>query len=93
MAGGSSVASPRGTPANPPNMVVTDSHTPRRSQMMKRNRYEGDVDEETGVRQGVGTLWFVKGHVYTGEFKDGKQHGKGTYVFASGAKYEGEQWL
>ena len=27
---------------------------------------------------------------YQGEWKDGKQHGQGTYTFASGSKYQGE---
>ncbi|MDP6250197.1 MAG: hypothetical protein QGH26_05240 [Candidatus Pacebacteria bacterium] len=27
---------------------------------------------------------------YVGEFKDGKQHGQGTYTHASGKKYVGE---
>jgi len=30
------------------------------------------------------------GKKYVGEFKDGKEHGKGTYTYPDGVKYEGE---
>ena len=28
--------------------------------------------------------------MYVGKFKDGKEHGQGTYTFHDGKKYEGE---
>jgi len=28
--------------------------------------------------------------VYVGEFKDGKEHGQGTYIWSDGRKYVGE---
>lgn len=33
-----------------------------------------------------------QGHIYVGEFKDGKAHGQGTYTWPNGNKYVGE-WL
>ena len=31
-----------------------------------------------------------QGHIYAGEFKDGKAHGQGTYTWPNGNKYVGE---
>ena len=39
---------------------------------------------------GQGTLTFVSGDKYVGEFKDNKKNGQGTYTFANGDKYVGE---
>ena len=39
---------------------------------------------------GRGEYIFANGAIYTGEWKDSKQHGQGTYSFASGAEYVGE---
>jgi hypothetical protein len=36
-----------------------------------------------------GTLTFVDGRVYTGSFKDGKNHGEGTLASADGEVYSG----
>ncbi len=38
----------------------------------------------------LGTVTFLYGYKYEGEWKDNKRHGKGTYTFLDGAKYEGE---
>jgi hypothetical protein len=35
-------------------------------------------------------LTFKEGGEYTGEFKDGLSHGKGTFVFADGVVYDGQ---
>ena len=50
-----------------------------------------------GKVEGRGTLegrYLVNGEwkaeKYEGEMKDGKQHGRGVYVYASGASYDGE---
>ena len=40
--------------------------------------------------EGSGTVRFVGGAVYEGEWKEGKQHGNGKHVFATGDVYEGE---
>jgi len=32
----------------------------------------------------------VNGNKYVGEYKDGKEHGHGTYTYANGEKYVGE---
>jgi len=49
---------------------------------------EGDCDD------GFGTYVYDDGSIYTGEFKNGKRHGKGRMKWASGARkgeeYEGE---
>ena len=37
-----------------------------------------------------GTRTYSNGDQYTGEFKDGEQHGQGTYTYANGTKYDGE---
>ena len=38
----------------------------------------------------TGTRMWASGDVYEGDFKDGKQHGKGKYTLASGDVYEGD---
>ena len=35
-----------------------------------------------------GTLTFDSGEKYVGEWKDGKKHGKGTYIYTNGEKEE-----
>ena len=37
----------------------------------------------------VSTRLYEDGSKYVGEFKDGKQHGQGTYTYANGDKYVG----
>ncbi|MCP5503364.1 MAG: hypothetical protein H7A25_25925 [Leptospiraceae bacterium] len=49
----------------------------------KRNCVQGDC------KNGRGILEFTKGLRYTGEFKDGLQHGFGTFADAKGNRYEG----
>jgi hypothetical protein len=43
------------------------------------------------VRHGKGTLTFVSGNVYQGEFKSGHKHGYGTFT-GDGFIYQGD-WL
>jgi hypothetical protein len=38
----------------------------------------------------IKTVTYESGNVYTGEFKDGKKHGKGEYTYTNGDKYVGE---
>jgi hypothetical protein len=40
-------------------------------------------------KNGNGTLRYVGGNEYSGDFKDGLPHGNGVMKYASGAKYEG----
>jgi len=51
-------------------------------------------DCASGLAQGHGTLqWFhdgKSGERDEGEFKDGKQHGRGVRVFTNGSRYEGD---
>ena len=35
-------------------------------------------------------ILLANGDKYVGEYKDGKQHGQGTYTYANGDKYVGE---
>jgi len=46
------------------------------------------------LKNGQGTLTYGKGKSeggkYVGEWKDGKQHGHGTYTYSNGNKYVGE---
>ena len=41
-------------------------------------------------RTGVGTFRFTNGDEYSGNWSNGKPHGKGVYSFASGERYDGE---
>ena len=43
-----------------------------------------------GKKHGQGTLTYLNGEKYVGEFEDGKKHGQGTYTFSDGRKYVGE---
>ena len=45
--------------------------------------YEGDVDG--GVPHGVGTMQYLNGSQYTGEWQQGKRHGVGVFLFGPGA--------
>ena len=46
----------------------------------------------TLLAQDVQTKQYDTGGVYTGEFKDGKQHGEGKYTLPNGYEYEGD-WV
>lgn len=37
-----------------------------------------------GIKQGFGTYKFHDGKIYEGEWKNGKQHGKGKIIFTNG---------
>jgi hypothetical protein len=66
----------------------------------KNQTYNGQW--ENGIQHGVGEHnWYLARidntqyalrNTYYGDFKYGKRHGKGTFIYASGAKYEGE-WM
>ena len=46
--------------------------------------YFGQYDwdrNEAGERHGSGRAVLPNGHVYTGEYQNGKKHGEGTYKF------------
>jgi hypothetical protein len=49
----------------------------------------GGALAQTGA---VATKEYDSGAVYTGEFRDGKQHGQGTYTTPDGYEYTGE-WV
>jgi len=53
--------------------------------------YVGGLDAK-GRRHGRGAMVFKDG-TYEGEWRHGKQHGNGTYVWSSGSRYEGTQPL
>ena len=46
--------------------------------------------EHLTVQHGMGTINFVDGSIYVGEFKDGKMHGKGVFTWSDGDTYDGE---
>ena len=48
--------------------------------------YKGQV--ENGKPHGLGILTYIYGNNYVGEFKDGREHGQGTYTGA-GTRYVG----
>ncbi|MBN2039416.1 MAG: hypothetical protein JW864_05205, partial [Spirochaetes bacterium] len=56
------------------------------------NRDTGCIDGD--CKDGYGTFIYDDGSAYTGEFKNGKRHGKGKMTWASGSMkgetYEGE---
>lgn len=52
--------------------------------------YIGEIDHETGKKNGQGKLTLSNGDSYEGEFKQDLFHGYGVYIDnASGSKYEG----
>lgn len=56
-------------------------------------RYNGEWKED--FIDGEGVLWYNNLEMYTGSFKRGKRHGKGTFVNQDedeGFKYEGD-WV
>ncbi|PNW87874.1 hypothetical protein CHLRE_01g005450v5 [Chlamydomonas reinhardtii] len=55
------------------------------------DKFEGTM--EHGVRTGKGTYtWGVSGAVYTGDYVNGKKHGKGKMVYPDKGVYEGD-WV
>ena len=42
--------------------------------------YDGELDN-TGRMNGRGTMYYMNGHIYTGEWKYGVRHGHGVYRF------------
>lgn len=51
--------------------------------------YRGNLDA-SGNRHGQGICYFQNGDVYFGEWNNDVFNGKGTYIFASGERYEGD---
>ena len=49
------------------------------------SKYVGDVENMKPNGQGTMTLFMMVGK-YEGKWKDGKQHGQGTYIFSDGKK-------
>jgi hypothetical protein len=37
----------------------------------------------------IGAYYYTNGNLYTGEWKDDKMYGRGTYVFINGSKFTG----
>ena len=58
------------------------------------SKYVGEFSNYTKfdehIPNGLGTVMFVKGDKYVGNFKNGKRYWKGTYTYANGKKYIGE---
>ncbi len=46
------------------------------------DRYEGTW--KMGLKDGTGQDRFASGDAYSGEYLDGKPHGKGTYTWSTG---------
>ena len=58
-------------------------------------RYEGEIKREyilfgDYILEGLGSLFFLNGEKYVGEWKDGVMNGQGTYTYPDGGKYVGE---
>ena len=59
-------------------------------------RYEDGIESERNEGHFVGgklngyAVWTRQGHRYEGGFVDHKFHGRGLYIWPSGARYEGE---
>ena len=51
--------------------------------------YEGDLGEDGTTREGWGTLKYVWGDVYTGQFKGGQLCGYGSMTYADGKTHAG----
>lgn len=51
--------------------------------------YYGETKEGTNLMEGRGTICFVDGQMYSGEFKSDREHGKGRQYLTSGDWYEG----
>lgn len=52
--------------------------------------YIGEIDQETGKKNGQGKLTFPNGDFYEGQFKQDLYHGKGAFIEQStNSKYEG----
>ena len=51
--------------------------------------YEGELHVD-GTRHGKGIMYFLNKHIYFGDWSRDQFHGKGTYVFNSGERFEGD---
>ena len=47
--------------------------------------YSGELNSSKGTAEGYGVLRLNDGSVYSGNFKDSKFHGYGSYILASGS--------
>lgn len=55
----------------------------------KDSYYIGEIDPDTGVRQGLGICVYNSQRVYEGNWDDDKREGKGFERFSNGNYYEG----
>jgi len=55
-------------------------------------KYEGQWDEKTGMRDGIGVQIWPDGSVYEGYWKNDKAHGVGRLIHADKDIYEGD-WI
>ena len=55
------------------------------------NEYEGEWDDQN-VIDGFGTLYYIDGSIYEGNFKKGMRCGKGRMIYANTNIYEGD-WV
>lgn len=53
-------------------------------------QYQGQMNKETGRREGLGTLTRADGSYYYGMWVGGKRHGRGREVTVNGLVFEGE---
>jgi len=55
--------------------------------------YEGEEEpQQFLVKDGIATATFPNGDTYSGEYKEAKRNGKGTYTYSKGGKYTGD-WV
>jgi hypothetical protein len=52
--------------------------------------YDGDIDEDSGCYQGMGSAVIDNGCTYVGNFMKGMMHGQGKFVWPNGVEYEGD---
>lgn len=56
-----------------------------------KDRYVGQIDPETKLRQGRGVYTYSNAYFqYHGEWQNGVKHGKGVLLMRDGSKYEGD---
>jgi len=58
-------------------------------QPVRAIEFKGEIDEDTGLKEGKGRLVDDQGNVYEGDFKNDKKNGIGKMIFSNGDIYEG----
>ena len=48
---------------------------------------EGELDPDTGKRNGFGKTTFISGAIYEGSFRQGERHGYGEFYFPEGSEF------